>query len=431
MATSILVHHYSIHACTGVHCTQLHIVVYFITREAPGATGWSLQPLLHFTNQPRRAGKSSDHTEMHALFAVAADTAFSSSPAADERLPNEHPGGHLWNQSVLEEEHGSNDDSFRESLVSLLDNTRDYVMAPEVFEGVPVACDYLKGMDSDGMAASAVAAYSLDNNGQHAGPGVSSIEHGIASSPPLAYQLGKNSALVQRSIQQQEVGSPMAAFLQQLIPTSVLDQSGIGFGGVCLDGSALEASFCMRTSQDVSSFSGHRSATAEELMSTDRREQEITRLARSCSSSGSDPKKKKISEVRGGGKAKKFKSETSHSTSSPKHQPPKVKLGEKITALQQIVSPFGKTDTASVLLETITYIKFLHEQIQLFSQPYMRNSTNKGHIHWGGEGKRKALEHELRGRGLCLVPVSWTSQEYCDSILPECWAPAYRNYFYR
>jgi hypothetical protein len=58
----------------------------------------------------------------------------------------------------------------------------------------------------------------------------------------------------------------------------------------------------MRTSPDVSSFSGHRSATAEELMSTDTREQEITWLARSCSSSGSDPNKKK-SEVRGGGKA--------------------------------------------------------------------------------------------------------------------------------
>uniref|UniRef100_I1R4K1 BHLH domain-containing protein n=1 Tax=Oryza glaberrima TaxID=4538 RepID=I1R4K1_ORYGL len=82
---------------------------------------------------------------------------------------------------------------------------------------------------------------------------------------------------------------------------------------------------------------GHRSATAEELMSTDTREQEITWLARSCSSSGSDPNKK-ISE----------------------HQSPKVNLGEKIMALQQIMSPFGKTDTASVLLETITYIKFLH-----------------------------------------------------------------------
>lgn len=81
-------------------------------------------------------------------------------------------------------------------------------------------------------------------------------------------------------------------------------------------------------------------------------------------------------------------------------QQPKVKLGDRITALQQIVSPFGKveidfcfiqfsvnffnfifrllstiidnnynsyfqTDTASVLTETIGYIKFLQEQIQV------------------------------------------------------------------
>jgi hypothetical protein len=81
---------------------------------------------------------------------------------------------------------------------------------------------------------------------------------------------------------------------------------------------------------------------------------------------------------------------------------PKVKLGDKITALQQIVSPFGKvyvrsrtacmgnwivsfmrcfpyidtvttsyyvymsqTDTASVLYEAINYIKWLHEQVQV------------------------------------------------------------------
>lgn len=90
-------------------------------------------------------------------------------------------------------------------------------------------------------------------------------------------------------------------------------------------------------------------------------------------------------------------------------QAPKVKLGDKITALQQIVSPFGKvtthialtpslfsfpllykymlltvlyfshyllhydqfffvefqTDTASVLFEAIGYIKFLQEQVQV------------------------------------------------------------------
>ncbi|KAI5059299.1 hypothetical protein GOP47_0025618 [Adiantum capillus-veneris] len=72
------------------------------------------------------------------------------------------------------------------------------------------------------------------------------------------------------------------------------------------------------------------------------------------------------------------------------------KLGEKITALQQLVAPFGKTDTASVLLEAIGYIKFLQEQVNVLSSPYMTaNATNKEGI-------------DLRSRGLCLVPISCT-----------------------
>uniref|UniRef100_A0A804RI96 BHLH domain-containing protein n=1 Tax=Zea mays TaxID=4577 RepID=A0A804RI96_MAIZE len=41
----------------------------------------------------------------------------------------------------------------------------------------------------------------------------------------------------------------------------------------------------------------------------------------------------------------------------------KEKLGDRVTALQQLVAPFGKTDTASVLHETVEYIKFLHDQV--------------------------------------------------------------------
>lgn len=70
----------------------------------------------------------------------------------------------------------------------------------------------------------------------------------------------------------------------------------------------------------------------------------------------------------------------------------KDKVGERISALQQIVSPYGKvtfsvnkilkqikrtnfsliffasmpqTDTASVLLDTMHYIEFLHEQVKV------------------------------------------------------------------
>ncbi|THU48146.1 hypothetical protein C4D60_Mb09t23130 [Musa balbisiana] len=42
----------------------------------------------------------------------------------------------------------------------------------------------------------------------------------------------------------------------------------------------------------------------------------------------------------------------------------KDKLGERIMALQQLVSPFGKSDTASVLHEALGYIRFLHDQVQ-------------------------------------------------------------------
>uniref|UniRef100_A0ACD5W204 Uncharacterized protein n=1 Tax=Avena sativa TaxID=4498 RepID=A0ACD5W204_AVESA len=48
----------------------------------------------------------------------------------------------------------------------------------------------------------------------------------------------------------------------------------------------------------------------------------------------------------------------------------KEKLGDRITALQQLVSPFGKTDTASVLHEANEYIKFLHDQVAVSVQNY-------------------------------------------------------------
>ncbi|KAF8715878.1 hypothetical protein HU200_026838 [Digitaria exilis] len=59
-------------------------------------------------------------------------------------------------------------------------------------------------------------------------------------------------------------------------------------------------------------------------------------------------------------------------SSMPTFKVRKEKLGDRITALQQLVSPFGKTDTASVLHEAIEYIRFLHDQVASLSSPYLR-----------------------------------------------------------
>ncbi|KAG6418874.1 hypothetical protein SASPL_121080 [Salvia splendens] len=87
----------------------------------------------------------------------------------------------------------------------------------------------------------------------------------------------------------------------------------------------------------------------------------------------------------------------------------KEKLGDRITALHQLVSPFGKTDTASVLLEAMGYIRFLQRQIQALSLPYL--ATGSGNITQPQPQPHKCEEDgkmDLESRGLCLVPLSCT-----------------------
>lgn len=187
-----------------------------------------------------------------------------------------------------------------------------------------------------------------------------------------------------------------------------------------------------------SASSPARASSAE--YSNKKQGQEISSPVKTSSGGGkaasSEGKKKRSEEEKGlGGNVKKSKHEATSPTSSSlkASQVPKVKLGDKITALQQIVSPFGKTDTASVLYEAINYIKWLHEQVQLLSDPYMKSSSSKDYNPWGGlERKEKAeSEADLRSRGLCLVPVSCTPQVYRDSNGPDYWTPPYRSCLYR
>ncbi|CAM8983704.1 unnamed protein product [Rhodiola kirilowii] len=95
-------------------------------------------------------------------------------------------------------------------------------------------------------------------------------------------------------------------------------------------------------------------------------------------------------------------------SSLPTFKVRKEKLGDRITALQQLVSPFGKTDTASVLHEAIEYIKLLHDQV-LRGTPYMQNGASKNQPQQKqGESKSTASKQDLISRGLCLVPISST-----------------------
>ncbi|XAR67023.1 hypothetical protein NMG60_11013433 [Bertholletia excelsa] len=147
-----------------------------------------------------------------------------------------------------------------------------------------------------------------------------------------------------------------------------------------------------------------------------------------------------------GGAPKKARVEPSSTQSTFKVR--KEKLGDRITALHQLVSPFGKTDTASVLLEAIGYIRFLQNQIEALSLPYLASGSGNMRQQQTAQGERNCLFPEdpgqllndncmkrkgapedssgetkdLRSRGLCLVPISCTMQVGSENGA-DFWAP--------
>ncbi|XP_050941671.1 transcription factor bHLH123-like isoform X2 [Cucumis melo] len=111
----------------------------------------------------------------------------------------------------------------------------------------------------------------------------------------------------------------------------------------------------------------------------------------------------------------------------------KEKMGDRITALQQLVSPFGKTDTASVLSEAIEYIKFLHEQVSVLSTPYLKSGAVVQQQHQQQRNEKSIKEGEggkqdLRSRGLCLVPVSSTFPVTHETTV-DFWTPTFGGTF--
>ncbi|GER52418.1 basic helix-loop-helix (bHLH) DNA-bindingsuperfamily protein, partial [Striga asiatica] len=105
-----------------------------------------------------------------------------------------------------------------------------------------------------------------------------------------------------------------------------------------------------------------------------------------------------------GGVSKKAR--VQQSSAQPALKVRKEKLGDRITALHQLVSPFGKTDTASVLSEAIGYIRFLQGQIEALSSPYMRNaSVNSGHHHHSVQERACLFSQEAASQGMTMAPI--------------------------
>uniref|UniRef100_A0A9I9DHH2 BHLH domain-containing protein n=1 Tax=Cucumis melo TaxID=3656 RepID=A0A9I9DHH2_CUCME len=130
---------------------------------------------------------------------------------------------------------------------------------------------------------------------------------------------------------------------------------------------------------------------------------------------GSNPETAAIKEA-----SKKTKPEAPCSAGHAKR---KEKLGERITALQQLVSPFGKvTDTASVLHEAMGYIKFLHEQVQVLCSPYLQKSQLLSSQSATGK-ENGETEGDLKSRGLCLIPVD-CSLHLANCTVADFWSPA-------
>ncbi|KAL4583873.1 hypothetical protein LXL04_008458 [Taraxacum kok-saghyz] len=107
----------------------------------------------------------------------------------------------------------------------------------------------------------------------------------------------------------------------------------------------------------------------------------------------------------------------------------KEKLGDRISALHQLVSPFGKTDTASVLFEATAHIRFLEGQIEALTSPYINLANNvTGGTRHQHSPDGKAPQKDLESRGLCLVPV--TCIDHIDTTNmtsngAEFWTPAF------
>ncbi|VAH20772.1 unnamed protein product [Triticum turgidum subsp. durum] len=89
----------------------------------------------------------------------------------------------------------------------------------------------------------------------------------------------------------------------------------------------------------------------------------------------------------------------------------KEKLGDRVTALQQLVSPFGKS------LSSPYFIRCSGGPVQLQHKQ-------------ASDGDAGEAKEDLRSRGLCLVPVASTYTMASETAAPEFWHPTFGGTFH-
>ncbi|KAE8674670.1 Detected protein of confused Function [Hibiscus syriacus] len=99
----------------------------------------------------------------------------------------------------------------------------------------------------------------------------------------------------------------------------------------------------------------------------------------------------------------------------------KDKVSERIVTMQQLISLYGKTDTTSVLLEAMEYIRFLHEQVKVLSALYLQTGLINN-MQASIKPNQDVEHYSLRSQGICLVPISYTAG-VARSNGVDIWAP--------